>query len=199
MYYDHSGPTPRRNPGEPPRTVVVVPQEELLVPDMSAAPAASYEYDADGVRIRTARGPDGNPYVPIIPPGYGSAAWSEDTSEWYAPRLSKPSKRPRNTARLYSPNKHFITVPKQALETCLKEQDSKCAVTGRKFRKGQSAGLIRKDVSGPLTQSNLVAVEKWMLEGEEPVNFQLLIEQWEARVDRRKYGNETNVTRNLMF
>lgn len=196
MYYDHSGPTPRRLPGEPPRTIVIVPQDEPLVPEV---PPASYEYDEDGVRIRTARDHEGKPYVPIIPQGYGSAVWSEDNSEWYAPRLSKRYKTPHNTTTLYSPNNHLITLPKQSLEACLKEQDSRCAVTGRKFRRGQKPGLMRKNVNGPLSQSNLVAVEKWMLEGEEPVNFQLLVERWETRNKTTRKDNVVTKAHSLPF
>ena len=196
MYYDHSGPTPRRKHGEPPRTVV---NEIPFEPSSPPAPPTAYFYDEDGVRMRTARNSEGRPYTPIVPQGYGTAVWSEDSSEWYAPRLSSRHKTTHRAVKLYSPNNNIIMVPRHVLDACVQAQNSRCYVTGRKFRKGQGPALIRRELNEPLLQSNLVAVESWMLKGEEPVDLNLLVAQWETRVDKRKCGNVTSSTQELPF
>ena len=196
MYQNHNKPTPRRNPGDPPRTVVNTPPIDA---DPVTLPSASYIYDEDGVIIRTGREDAGQPIPPVVPSGYGVAVWSEDNAHWYAPRLSRRYKSSFKTVPLYSPNDHDLQVSKEILDACVARQQGRCYITGRKFRKGMAASLIRLDVLAPLVDSNLVAVEKWMLDSPEPVNIDLLQERWENRETPTRKNNAVIKSQSLPF
>lgn len=195
MYYDYSGPTEPRQPGEPPRTYI----DSGVCIEPPSTRTTSYIYDEDGVIMRTERDNEGRPVYPCVPRGYGAPVWSEMDSQWYAVRLGVRSDKPHNTVYMYSPNGNRLLIEKEVRDQVVRQQRGRCAVTGRKFRRQSDAHVMRLDVREAAELDNLVAVESWMLKDTEPVTYELLVQQWNARVDARKSGNVTSATRRLPF
>lgn len=180
---------PKRGPTEPARTHIDYSVDVLAG---TKNHETSCTYDEDGVHMRTTRDSDGKPMRPIVPEGYGTATWSELSGEWYAPRVAKRYDKPRNTTSLYSPNGNVLLVARGLLKATLANQDQRCAVTVRKIKRERDAALMYAD-------TNIVAVEKWMLEGDDPVHFHDLVLKWDARVKKTRTQNVSVKSQALPF